>query len=356
MEHTATETAAFSERLLAWYDIHRRSMPWRGTKDPYAVWVSETMLQQTRVETVIPYFRRFMEAFPDIRTLAEADTGMVLKLWEGLGYYQRARNLQKGAQQVTDQFHGSLPRDAEALRRISGIGPYTAGAIASIAFGLPEPAVDGNVIRVISRAFGIRENTGIPSVRRMLSDTVRRVIPPERPGDFNQALMDLGAGICVPGTPDCDLCPLRELCDALAAGDEEELPVLPRKNPPKEERWDVLILLDESGRVLLYQRPEKLLQGLWCFPMLPGGETAAALPAAIRRKWRLKAEQARYLRDARHIFTHRVWQMKLWTARVRGEAPDGMRFCSEKELQALPLPTAVKAARTEACRLMQDGC
>ena len=221
-----------SALLLAWYDQNARTLPWRGIHDPYRTWVSETMLQQTRVETVRGYYERFLARFPDVAALAAADEADVLKLWEGLGYYSRARNLHQAARQVVCDFGGEMPREVAQLRQLKGIGAYTAGAIASIAFDQRVPAVDGNVIRVASRVMGIRENVGIPSVRRELEEKVDSLVPAARPGDFNQALMDLGAAVCVPGTPNCDVCPLRAHCDAYDAGDAEDLPVLFRRESP----------------------------------------------------------------------------------------------------------------------------
>lgn len=332
--------------LLAWYDRGHRTMPWRGSRDPYAIWVSETMLQQTRVSTVIPYFERFMRDFPTATALAQADPADVMKDWEGLGYYRRAANLQKGARQVCDIHEGKLPADAAALRKISGIGPYTAGAVASIAFGLPEPAVDGNVIRVASRVLGIRENTGIPSVRRALEERVRGLIPAERPGDFNQALMDLGATVCVPGTPSCEACPLADLCDALDAGDAEELPRLPDKTPPKDLAYDVLLIRDGAGRVLMRPRTETLLSGLWGFPMAEGHKPAARLQAAARRITGAVCGRATAAGEAKHVFTHRVWRMRMWllSASDGNTLRDGWRFVTPAELETLTVPTAFKAA------------
>ena len=204
--------------LLPWYDRFHRELPWRGVQDPYAIWVSETMLQQTRVETVRSYFPRFMARFPSLAALAQAPLEDVLKCWEGLGYYRRAQNLHRGAQQVMDAYGGRLPADPAALRRITGIGPYTAGAIASIAFGIPCPAVDGNVIRVVSRVAGIREDVAVPSVARQIAATAASWIPLQRPGDFNQALMDLGASHCCPGTPDCARWALPGTCLPIRCG------------------------------------------------------------------------------------------------------------------------------------------
>lgn len=334
-----------SALLLAWYDRHARTLPWRGIHDPYRTWVSETMLQQTRVETVLGYYERFLARFPTVSDLAAAPEDDVLKLWEGLGYYSRARNLHKGAKQVMAEYGGVIPSSAEELRKISGIGPYTAGAIASIAFDQPVPAVDGNVIRVVSRLKGIRENVGIPSVRRMLEGETAALVPQERPGDFNQALMDLGATICVPGTPACEKCPLQGECDAFAAGDAEELPVLPRKNPPKMIDYTVCLIFS-GERVLMRQRTEAMLQGLWVFPMLEGITVLRKIPSVVKKLTKLAVTQAEAAGEARHVFTHQIWQMKLciMLAPEAAEAPSGYCFIPVAELDMLAIPTAMKAA------------
>lgn len=329
--------------LLDWYDAHARTLPWRGIDNPYATWVSETMLQQTRVETVKGYYQRFLTAFPTIEALAEAQEEEVLKLWEGLGYYSRARNLHAGAKQVVTQFGGKLPSDVNALRTIRGIGPYTAGAIASIAFRQPVPAVDGNVIRVTARLFDVRENVGIPSVKRQIETYAEHLIPSQRPGDFNQALMDLGSSICVPGTPNCESCPLASCCHALEAGDPESIPLLPRKNPPKTIHY-ALCLIHNENNILMRCRTEALLHGLWVFPLL---ETdAVPTPTQIKKKTGLSVASIRPAGEARHVFTHQIWQMKLYTMMTTDHQPKmPYHFVSTEEMQALPLPTAVRAAK-----------
>lgn len=339
--------------LLAWYDRNARELPWRGIHDPYRTWVSETMLQQTRVETVLGYYARFLERFPTLVDLAAAPQDDVLKLWEGLGYYSRARNLHKGAKQVLSDYGGVIPSEPEKLRKISGIGPYTAGAIASIAYDKPVPAVDGNVIRVVSRLRGIRDNVGIPSVKRLLEQEAAALVPDERPGDFNQALMDLGAGICVPGTPACERCPLSGICDAFDAGDAEEIPVLPRKNPPKLLQYDVCLILS-GKRILLRQRTEAMLHGLWVYPMLEGRQPLSKLPSAIRRSLKLSVSELQQAGEARHVFTHQVWQMRLLVMQAPdgAQAPAGMVFASAEEMEALAIPTAMKAARQLARQLL----
>ncbi len=338
-----------SSSLLSWYDVHARVLPWRGIRNSYQTWVSETMLQQTRVETVIPYYHRFLAAFPTLSALASASEEEVLKLWEGLGYYSRARNLWLGARQVMREFEGTLPSDPARLQSIRGIGPYTSCAIASIAFGIPVPAVDGNVIRVVSRLFGIRENPLQRDIREKLEQIATSLVPSERPGDYNQAVMDLGAAICVPGTPDCDRCPLSSFCDAFRVGDAASLPLLPAARPPREIDYDLLILFSGS-RVLLRRRTEKLLQGLWCFPLLEGHHPADALPALVQKKLRLAVSGLTPEGQARHVFTHQVWRMNLYVGRVERKtgaemaAPAGYNWIESADFPALPVPTAVKAA------------
>ena len=334
----------FAALLLRWYDEHARTLPWRGIHNAYHTWVSETMLQQTRVETVLSYYDRFISRFPTVEALASAPEDEVLKLWEGLGYYRRARNLHKGAQQVAAEFGGAMPSDVKELLKISGIGEYTAGAIASIAYDQPVPAVDGNVIRVVSRVTGIRENVGIPSVKRRIAQEAAALVPKERPGDFNQAMMDLGATICVPGTPSCEKCPVAALCDAYREGDAENIPELPRKNPPKVINYD-LCLIFNGNRVLMRQRTETMLQGLWIYPMIEEHHTMKQLPPLVKRKISLPVADVRPAGEAKHIFTHQVWQMKIYTMQTTAEAPAGWRFVTLEEMQQLTIPTAVRKAK-----------
>jgi len=344
----------FAELLLRWYDINARVLPWRGIHNAYHTWVSETMLQQTRVETVLSYYPRFIERFPTVEALAAAPEDEVLKLWEGLGYYRRARNLHKGAQQVAAEYGGVIPRDVKELLKISGIGEYTAGAIASIAYDQVVPAVDGNVIRVVSRVKGIRENVGIPSVKRRIAQEAAALVPQSRPGDFNQAMMDLGATICVPGTPSCERCPVAALCDAYREGDAEDIPELPRKNPPRVIDYD-LCLIFNGDRVLMRQRTETMLQGLWVYPMVEEHHTVKQLPAIIKRKIGLPVTDVQAAGEAKHIFTHQVWQMKLYTMQTTAEAPTGWRFVTLEEMEGLTIPTAVKKAKDVVIRNSECG-
>ena len=331
--------------LLAWYDRCARVLPWRGFHDAYRTWVSEAMLQQTRVETVLSYYPRFLERFPDLPSLASAPEEDVLKAWEGLGYYSRARNLWKGAKQVMEEYNGVLPRDPEQLRKICGIGPYSAGAIASIAYDVPVPAVDGNVIRVLSRIYGIRTDAMETKTHHYIEDLAASLVPAERPGDHNQAVMDLGATVCVPGTPDCALCPLSVFCDAYRAGDAADLPVLPKAKPQKVIPYAVL-LVRSGDRVLMRRRTERLLQGLWCFPMFEGDSVPEELLPAVSRKLRLSLSPLRDAGSARHVFTHQIWQMRIYEtdAEASASAPAGYEFVPLDKLGDLTLPAAMNAA------------
>lgn len=339
-----------SEALLDWYDLHKRALPFRGGRDPYGIWVSEIMLQQTRTETVSAYWQRFMARFPDVFALAAAPEQEVLKLWEGLGYYSRARNLHKAAQVVVEQYSGQFPRDIAALRALPGVGDYTAAAVGSIAFDLPAPAMDGNLTRVLARVHGIRQDVGIPSVKRQLQALGEADMPPVRCGDFNQALMDLGATVCTPGTPNCFACPLQPLCDAFAQGDAETLPMKAAANPPKEIALAVVIAVSQ-GRVLMTQRKEKLLNNLWVYPLLENAESKTA----VRKGLRTLGVVPRILLplgQARHIFTHRIWNMQLWYCAAQAPVTRSGVWVTQEEMQALPIPTAVRAARLQAEALL----
>ena len=331
--------------LLAWYDRCARDLPWRGFHNAYRTWVSEAMLQQTRVETVLSYYDRFLSRFPSLSALAEAPEEDVLKAWEGLGYYSRARNLWKGARQVMDEYNGILPQDPEKLKKIQGIGPYTAGAIASSAYDVPVPAVDGNVIRVLSRIYGIRTDALEPSTRKQIESLAASLVPVERPGDHNQAVMDLGATVCVPGTPDCARCALSSFCDAFKAGDASDLPVLPKAKAQKVISYTLLVI--RSGeRVLMRQRTERLLQGLWVFPMFEGESAPEELLLFACKKLHLSLTALRDAGTARHVFTHQIWQMHLYEtdAEASASAPAGYKFIPVSQMKDLTLPAAMNAA------------
>ena len=307
---------AIPNLLLKWYDTNKRVLPWRKDPTPYRVWVSEIMLQQTRVEAVKPYFRRFMDAFPDIETLAEADEEHLLKLWEGLGYYNRARNLQKAAIQIMKEHGGKMPDSRKGLLGLCGIGSYTAGAIASIAFGRREPAVDGNVLRVIARFRQDSRLVDDPKVKEAVEQDLREIMPAARSGDFNQALMEIGACVCVPnGAPLCGSCPLAEVCMAHGTGTELDYPKKQKKAPRKIEERTILMVLDHDRIAIRRRREKGLLAGMYEFPSIDGFCTAEEVAGYLRGKG-LCILRVRPLEDAKHVFTHREWHMKGYMIRV----------------------------------------
>jgi A/G-specific adenine glycosylase len=296
-----------AERILDWYQKNARSLPWRDHPDPYAIWVSEIMLQQTRVETVIPYFERWMERFPTLEVLANASQQQVLSAWEGLGYYSRARNLHRAAQIVLHEHQGQVPADLEALRRLPGIGRYTAGAIASLAFGLDEPALDANIRRVLARVFNVSLPARSPQGERQLWALAQEHLPPGRAGEYNQALMDLGSQICTPRAPRCLICPLAALCQARALGLQEQRPVLEAR-PEVPHYLVTAAVIERQGQVLIAQRPpDGLLGGLWEFPggkVEPGEDLPTGLKREIREELDAEIEVGETLGEYRHAYTH----------------------------------------------------
>jgi A/G-specific adenine glycosylase len=344
--------AAIRAALLAWYRAERRDLPWRRTRDPYAIWVSETMLQQTRVEAVVPYYERFLARFPTVGTLASADLDDVLSLWAGLGYYSRARNLKRAAEQIVAEHAGRLPDDTDALQRLPGIGRYTAGALASIAFDRPAPIVDGNVARVLARLLGVREAIEDAPVKARLWTEAARFADGPDPGDLNQALMELGARVCIPGTPRCDACPVSRHCDARAAGDAAELPVRAPKRAPKIV-YAIAAWTLRGGKVLAVQRPARgLLGGLW---EMPGGEVDRAGNGAdvaarvLRERTGLAIRDVERAGSLEYAFTHRslrltVYRCTAGPGRVRLDGWDRHRWIVPTGFAALPLGTVSKRA------------
>ncbi len=319
----------FSRPLVDWYKESARALPWRENVTPYRVWVSEIMLQQTRIEAAREYFERFTAAFPTVEALAAAPEDAVLKLWEGLGYYSRARNLHKCARVVCEQYGGRFPADAAALRALPGIGDYTAGAIASIAFGLPEPAVDGNVLRVLARMECFSESIGSDKVKKQFREALRGIYPAGECGAFTAGLMELGETVCTVGTPDCGVCPIASYCAAHRVGEETLYPVQPEKKPRRIEHRRVLLLLC-GETVAVRRRPDKgLLASLWEFPndLSPdapeGGEPCG---------------------EAVHIFSHVEWHMRGYIVRCREKSPEYI-WVTKPEREALAMPTAFRFYR-----------
>ncbi len=340
----ATRLAAAVGPVCDWFETGKRLLPWRQEPTPYHVWISEIMLQQTRIEAVIPYYERFIAELPDVKALACADTDRLMKLWEGLGYYSRARHLQKAAQQILERHGGALPADYEALKALAGIGEYTAGAIASIAFSVPTPAVDGNVLRVLARLTACADDVMRPAVRRELTTLAAALVPKDRPGAFNQGLMELGERICLPNTmPRCEHCPIASYCVVCGTPQAAELPVRAAKKARRIEEKTVFVLLtnERPARVLLHKRPDKgLLAGLWELPNVDGHDRVAFPLDGL-----VAVSEPQELTQSRHIFSHIEWHMKGIVQIVEPtDLPVGYAFVGSEALhEDHALPTAFRA-------------
>ncbi|WP_270659634.1 A/G-specific adenine glycosylase [Enterococcus thailandicus] len=336
------QTKEFQEEFVEWYEREKRNLPWRYNHDPYRIWISEIMLQQTHVDTVIDYFYRFMEWFPTIEELANAPEEKLLKAWEGLGYYSRARNIQAAAKQIMSEFGGEMPQTVAEISSLKGIGPYTTGAIASIAFDLPEPAIDGNVMRVVSRLFCIEEDIAKASSRKVFDEAVRSIIDEEHPGEFNQAFMDLGSAICTPTSPKCEICPIQSFCLANKRGIQANFPVKTKKAKPKDVYYVAAAIQDQAGSFYLKKRTsQKLLADMWTFPLV---EVTLERYQELQQEWAsvvdnqpnlfdelLVAEkqidlpfahqetvvwQKRHLGEVVHVFSHLKWHVLLFYGRA----------------------------------------
>lgn len=342
---------SFQNDLITWFEQEQRILPWREDSDPYKIWVSEIMLQQTRVDTVIPYFNRFMEWFPTLEDFAEADEEKILKAWEGLGYYSRVRNLQSAIKEVKEHYGGKVPNNHQDMIALKGVGPYTAGAVLSIAYGLPEPAVDGNVMRVLSRILLIQEDIAKQKTRNIFEDAVRLIISHKNPSSFNQALMELGALICTPGTPSCLLCPVNKHCVAFSEGVQADLPVKTVVKKVKKIHLISCIIINEKGEILVRKRPPKgLLANLWEFPSYSNEkavtdkeEYTEMFAAQFETKIELSADK---FTEIQHVFSHLKWNIDAYTAKLQTDIPDGImeinRFKwvtdSEMNNMAFPVP------------------
>ncbi len=338
---------ALPEALLPWYAACARPLPWRESRDPYRVWISEIMLQQTRVAAVLEYYARFLAALPDVFALASVDEARLLKLWEGLGYYRRARNLKRAAEVIVAEYGGVFPEAYAALRALPGIGDYTAGAIASICFDAPTPAIDGNVLRIAARLADCADCVDAPSTKRALHEALAAAYPPGQCGAFTQALMELGATVCLPGgAPRCAVCPAASLCRSRMHGTARELPVRAKKQQRRIEAYTALLLVDPDGRIALCKRPESgLLGGLWALPNAPGArgpQEALALAEAFGAKPLSLAASAEYT----HVFTHVEWRITCY--RIACAAPEGKSACIWADADAraahYALPTAFAKA------------
>ena len=329
----------FPLTLLLWYREHARVLPWRSEPTAYHVWLSEIMLQQTRVAAVLGYYQRFLEAVPTISHLAALPEDQLMKLWQGLGYYSRARNLQKAARQIVELHGGQFPNTYEEIRKLPGIGDYTAGAISSIAFGLPVPAVDGNVLRVMSRIWCDEGDITAAATKKRITQQLTQWMPLQAPGDFNQALMELGATVCLPnGAPLCEQCPVADFCQARLENRTQQLPVKPPKSPRRVEQRTVFLLFYEN-RVALRRRDAKgLLAGLWEYP----NETVTQLPS----EWGLHPAALTQAAVGKHIFTHIEWHLTALTGELDSPVlPEGWVWADRMELQHIyAIPNAFSFA------------
>ncbi len=335
-----------------WYRTHARDLPWRRTEDPYRIWVSEIMLQQTRVAAVLGYYARFLQAFPSVEALAAAPEDQLMKLWEGLGYYSRARNLQKAARLIVEL--GGFPRDYEGWLALPGVGEYTAAAVVSAAFAQPRAAVDGNVLRVMSRLTDCHEDVLSPAVKRSFREALQTIVPAAEADIriFNQVMMELGAMVCVPnGPPRCGECPAAALCLGRQRGTAESLPVKAAKKPRRREEMTVLVL-ERQGRVALRRRGDGgLLAGLWEFPNLPGALDEAGAAEALSA-WGLQPREWKNQLTARHIFTHVEWHMTGYTLEVTGPGPSEFFWADGVALAERAVPSAFARYYAEAQRLL----
>lgn len=326
----------FTDPILEWYDNNKRQFLWRDQEDPYATWISEIMLQQTRIEAATGYFVRFMQELPDIGSLAKVSDERLLKLWEGLGYYNRARNLKKTAQILVEQYDSRLPADYDKLLKLPGIGPYTAGAIASISYGIPVPAVDGNVLRVLMRFQKCGDDISKISVRRRVEQELLGIMP-DRPGDFNQAIMELGEVVCIPnGAPLCEQCPLQGACEANRLQCQEEYPKKAEKKPRRVEE-KTLLIYEANEKIGIRKRPEKgLLAGLYEFPSIGEKLTVKGL-RILMEEGQIPKGKMKSMGAAKHIFSHVEWHMRGVHVSLNegeeGHLPEDILFVTKEELQ-----------------------
>ncbi len=328
--------------LLFWYDENARILPWRENQDPYRVWISEIMLQQTRVEAVKPYFDRFLLTLPDLESLATVNETILLKLWEGLGYYNRARNLQKAAKIIMEEFKGQFPRAFQDILSLPGIGEYTAGAISSISFGFPVPAVDGNVMRVMARLFEEYRDVTDTAFKKEVTELLREIYPTDRCGDFTQAIMELGAVVCTPaGVPKCVDCPLTFLCKAYEKGTQQNLPLKTKKQERKKELKTVFVLHCQDTIAIRKRQKGGLLGGLWEFPNVEGWLLPEEM-AVLLQEWGICVDKITEKISSKHIFTHREWHMVGYRVDCLNQNHE-WDWVSKKALEEhIPLPNAFK--------------
>lgn len=334
------EAQQFQHDLISWFEREQRDLPWRINKDPYRVWVSEIMLQQTRVEAVKPYYRNFMDKFPTLEALANADEDEVLKAWEGLGYYSRVRNLHAAVKEVQETYGGQVPNTPEEIGKLKGIGPYTKGAVLSIAYGVPEPAVDGNVMRVLSRILSIWDDIAKPKTRKLFEDVIREIISRDNPSYFNQGLMELGALICIPKNPSCLLCPVRTHCRAFHEGVQRELPVKTKAKDPVTVPIAAGIFQTKDGRYLVHKRPGTgLLANMWEFPNVEVQEGISnhkqQLSYFMKEQFGLTVTVGEYMTNVQHTFSHRTWDIFAFSGTIEEDVAEteSMKLLTLEEVE-----------------------
>jgi A/G-specific adenine glycosylase len=336
------------KRLLLWYDENKRDLPWRKTRDIYKIWLSEVMLQQTQVATVIPYYRRFLKHFPTIESLASANEQEVLKLWEGLGYYNRCHNFFRAAKQVVENFNGRIPDQPQEFKKLPGVGPYILAAVLSIALDIPLPVLDGNVIRVITRFYEIKEDISKGATKKKIQDILTDYIPEDNPGDFNQAMMELGALICTPRPSDCDHCPLNTGCGALLTGQTGTIPYKPPKKKIPVYNVSIAVIIDQ-GRFLIQKRPSKgHLAGMWEFPggKIENGETPSqAVIRECREELNTVVRIIKKLKTVSHTYTHFKINLHVFLCGIKNSRPKGMKqqpiqWITVDQIEIYPFPGA----------------
>lgn len=334
----------FQKSLIEWYQDNKRDLPWRYDQDPYKVWVSEVMLQQTQVDTVIPYFQQFMSKYPTVHDLAYADEQDVLKTWEGLGYYSRARNLQNAVREVVASYGGEVPDDPKKLGSLKGVGPYTKGAILSIAFDQPQPAVDGNVMRVLSRVLKIDDDIAQPKVKKQFERYAGELISHEDPSSFNQGIMELGALVCTPKEPMCMFCPVQEYCRAFQDGMEQDLPVKSKGKKQKKVNYTVLLIRNAKDEYLIEKRPnDGLLANMWQFPMVPVDEIGKDHAENwFQLEYGIDVELLSKQGNLKHVFSHIIWQLEIVRARTKSDqtADERLQFVHRDDLDQYPFPVS----------------
>lgn len=338
----------WSEKLIAWYSVHKRDLPWRNTNDPYVIWLSEVILQQTRVQQGLPYFERFVERFPTVQELAAASLQEVMQCWQGLGYYSRARNMHEAAKQVVNEFNGNFPSTYEGVRSLKGVGPYTAAAIASFAFHLPHAVVDGNVYRVLSRHFGIRLPIDHAPSQKTYAALAQKLLPPERAADFNQAIMEFGAVHCLPANPDCGNCIFADSCVAFNKGEVALLPMKAGKVKVRE-RFFNYILLQKHGGVYMKERQAKdIWQHLWDFELLEAESFVfeSQIVAHIQQKFSFSSADflvQLHSEEFKHILTHQRIKARFWQVQIFSNLHDEeLKFVATKDLGSKPLPRLIE--------------